>query len=191
MKRKDFIIVAVVVVIAAGLFAYWKLGRTVQPVRGTPAGTLEMLPLEPAKTPEPDTQKTAGIFNILPGAYADEVLPTPTPIPEPRPTLYPAESYLRVVTNSGEYDLIPLITDAQFKLTQGENMENVIEIGVNSVKMHSSTCDNQDCVNQGEITLENRDERVLFDMIICLPNQVMLQLLSAEEAQTLWESYNE
>ena len=94
------------------------------------------------------------------------------------------------MTNSGEYDLIPLLGEAQFKLTQGEGIENVIEIGVNSVKMHSSSCDNQDCVEQGEITLENRDDRVLYDMIICLPNQVMLQLLNKEEAEALWESGN-
>ncbi|MEG2135951.1 MAG: NusG domain II-containing protein, partial [Clostridia bacterium] len=102
----------------------------------------------------------------------------------PRPTLEPAESYLRVSSKTGEYDLIPLNKPGKFNLIQGDQ-SNIIEIGVNSVKMHSSSCENQDCVKQGEMTLENRDSRILYDMIICLPNQVMLQLLSAEEARAL------
>ena len=36
-------------------------------------------------------------------------------------------------------------------------------------------------VDQGEVTLDNRKDRVLGNMIICLPNQVMLQLFTPEE----------
>jgi hypothetical protein len=47
--------------------------------------------------------------------------------------------------------------------------------------MEDSTCENHDCVEQGMVTLENRDERILSNMIICLPNQVTLQLFTPEE----------
>ena len=47
--------------------------------------------------------------------------------------------------------------------------------------MKSSPCDNQDCVKQGEVTLANKDERILSNMIICLPNQVVLELYTPEE----------
>jgi hypothetical protein len=47
--------------------------------------------------------------------------------------------------------------------------------------MEDSTCENHDCVDQGEVTLENRKDRILGNMIICLPNQVTLQLLTPDE----------
>ena len=47
--------------------------------------------------------------------------------------------------------------------------------------MEDSTCENHDCVDQGLVTLENRTDRILSNMIICLPNQVILQLYSPEE----------
>ena len=107
--------------------------------------------------------------------------------PTPAPTLYPAESYLRVTTATQVFEPIPLLGDGTLRLTQGEGIENVIHVGKNSVYMESSTCDNQDCIQQGEITLENRESRILYNMIICLPNQVSLELLTPEEAQVAWE----
>ncbi len=55
--------------------------------------------------------------------------------------------------------------------------------------MHASNCDNQDCVHQGKVTLDNRENRVLMNMIICLPNRVVLTLLDAQEAQKQWEEH--
>lgn len=54
--------------------------------------------------------------------------------------------------------------------------------------MKSSSCDNQACVHQGIVTLENMSTRVLQNMIICLPNEVVLSLLTPEEAQLQWQS---
>ena len=51
--------------------------------------------------------------------------------------------------------------------------------------MEEANCQNQDCVGQGEVTLENRYERILSNMIICLPNQVVLQLYSPEETMEM------
>ena len=57
----------------------------------------------------------------------------------------------------------------------------MVHISSEGVYMEKSTCENQDCVNQGLVTLENRDARVLYNMIVCLPNQVMLELYTYDE----------
>ena len=51
--------------------------------------------------------------------------------------------------------------------------------------MEESNCEGQDCVNEGEVTLENREERVLWNMIVCLPHQLVLELITREEALSL------
>ena len=61
----------------------------------------------------------------------------------------------------------------------------MIEVTPTSVKMYESTCANQDCVRQGTVSLENYKQRVLQNMIICLPNEVMLELYTAEELAAL------
>ena len=48
--------------------------------------------------------------------------------------------------------------------------------------MEKSNCEGQDCVDEGEVTLENRQERILGNMVICLPHQLMLYLITREEA---------
>lgn len=63
----------------------------------------------------------------------------------------------------------------------GHEMINIIRITDKAVFMESSTCENQDCVGQGEVTLENKELRILSNYIICLPHQVVVQLYSAEE----------
>jgi hypothetical protein len=57
--------------------------------------------------------------------------------------------------------------------------------------MKSSTCDNQDCVLQGTVSLENKYERVLGNMIICLPNEITLELFTPQElVQVLLQSFS-
>ena len=50
--------------------------------------------------------------------------------------------------------------------------------------MESSNCDNQNCVQEGTVTLENMNQRVLFNMVLCLPHQLSLEMLTASEAET-------
>ena len=96
---------------------------------------------------------------------------------------YPAASYLFVNTGSSAYSPIPLNGDNSFRITQQDGSENVIHIGENSFYMESSNCKNQNCVGQGEVTLENRESRPLFNMVICLPHNLSLELLTREEAE--------
>ena len=58
----------------------------------------------------------------------------------------------------------------------------MVSVTARGAVMQFSTCDNQSCVQQGEVTLDNRDSRVLGNMIICLPNEVILEVLTPEEA---------
>ena len=46
--------------------------------------------------------------------------------------------------------------------------------------MESSSCDNQDCVGQGEITLDNYKTRILSTFVICLPNEVTIEMVPVE-----------
>lgn len=88
-----------------------------------------------------------------------------------------------VITVAGEtYEPIRLDGAGKYTVTRGDKV-NVVEVTENSIRMHSSTCDNQDCVLQGTVTLENRADRVLQNMILCLPNEVVLELLTETEAR--------
>ncbi len=83
------------------------------------------------------------------------------------------------------YEPIALTGDGQYiTLRQGDaGLENTVYVTSHSMRMEHANCDNQDCIEQGEVTLENKDERLLGDFIVCLPNQVTLELLTAKE----WE----
>ena len=66
-------------------------------------------------------------------------------------------------------------------LPDGTEAVNTLHLTPEGVYMEDSTCEGHDCVQQGVVTLENREERILGNMIICLPNQVTLQLFTPEE----------
>lgn len=98
----------------------------------------------------------------------------------------PAAGYVLVstATQSGWLPL-PEEGEVTYPLRQiqpdGTESENLIHLTPDGVYMEDSTCPGHDCVNQGMVTLENKDERILGNMIICLPNQVVLQLYTPEE----------
>lgn len=97
-----------------------------------------------------------------------------------------AVGYVRVITAT-QTGWLPLPTEGESTIPlrqvteDGKLVENVIHLTPRGVYMESATCDNQDCVHQGEVTLENKADRALENMIICLPNQVCLELYSIEE----------
>ena len=95
---------------------------------------------------------------------------------------------------SGKYGLLPLPLEGEetYPIAQmfedGTRTENVLHLLPDGFYMESSTCENQDCVDQGTVTLENRSTRVLGSCVICLPNQVMAELYSAEEIQEMLQN---
>ena len=140
-----------------------------------------------AVPPDPPPAETGTVTKEKPAeSYADFVSETVRAYFEE----YPAASYLFVNTGSSAYSPIPLNGDNSFRIAQQDGSENVIHIGENSFYMESSNCKNQNCVGQGEVTLENRESRPLFNMVICLPHNLSLELLTREEAEArLMEMY--
>lgn len=78
------------------------------------------------------------------------------------------------------HTVLPLVDDV-ITLDQGDGRVNEITITAEGVTMSRSTCENQRCVHQGEVTLDNYQTRVLGSYIICLPNQVTIDLVMQEE----------
>ena len=104
----------------------------------------------------------------------------------------PAKAYLLVTVGGTVYQPLPLTQEGRYTVTQkATGAENVIHVTEDSVNMESSTCENQDCVDQGVVSLENKDERILANMIICLPNQVSLELYTPDEMRQLLLSMQE
>ena len=92
------------------------------------------------------------------------------------------KAYLRVQVSDQVWAPIALANGDTYTITQPDGKENVVKVTDIGAVMASSTCENQSCVEQGEVTLENRDMRVLSNMIICLPNEVILEVLTPAEA---------
>lgn len=98
--------------------------------------------------------------------------------------LVEADAYLKIelVGLGLIFEPLALTEERDLELPQPNGELNVVHITEHSIEMVHSNCPGQDCVKQGIVTLENRDTRALTNMIICLPNQVILELLTPEEA---------
>lgn len=90
------------------------------------------------------------------------------------------EAYLVMSVSGTLYEPLPLTDEGTFTIKQNETTTNTVHVTPTSVWMEHSSCDNQDCVTQGTVSLENMETRVLPNMIICLPNEVVLELHTAE-----------
>lgn len=126
-----------------------------------------------SQSPESSTSQVSPAEDTL----TESSLPPATPVP--------ARGYVCVtVGTSSRWFALPEAEDLSFTIsqTQGEEkQENVIHLTQDGVYMESSTCENQDCVHQGAVTLENKDTRLLANMIICLPHQVSIELYTPDE----------
>lgn len=119
-----------------------------------------------------------------------ESAPAGLPSSEEELTTAPAKGYVLVTTaTQSGWLALPEEGEVSFPLRQikpdSTEALNVIHLTPNSVYMEDANCENHDCIEEGEVTLENRNERVLYNMIVCLPNQVMLALYTPEEVLTL------
>lgn len=118
--------------------------------------------------------------------------PADDPAEAPTATAVPARGYVMVQTAT-QYGFLPLpeeeysIPVSQI-LPDGTTCTNVIHLLPDGVYMESSTCENQDCVGEGTVTLENKADRVLGNFILCLPNQVTLQLFTPEELLEIYSA---
>ena len=193
LKRKDLWILLA----AVGLAGLLMLAATLLPKISTKqaGGQLNTAneTITDVKDIENAAQQTALPDETLSPKTADkqntqDFLLTADPEDKQPPALIPAEAYLSVQIGQVVYDPIPLLEDNELSIKQADGKLNVIGFTNSSIFMKSSTCDNQACVKQGTVTLDNISGRVLQNMIICLPNEVVLSLLTLQEAQLEWDA---
>ena len=147
--------------------------------RNAPANVDANAPLLPLTATDAPTEAPTEIATSTPeAAAAPEV--TDAPEATATPDLSQVKAYLVVTVGDKTYQPIPLTEEGYYRLRHGDCI-NIVHVTPTSIDMHEANCDNQDCVEQGEVTLENKDTRILGNMIICLPNQVTLQLYSRDE----------
>ena len=161
MKKPNLLAVGIIlalIVLVALFAAFFPQKRTID--ADAPAVTLDTSATEAPQATEAPTAQ--------PGADAQA-----TEIPE-------VEAYLIITVQGNIYEPLPLTGEGTFTIRQDETIYNTVHITPTSMWMEHSSCDNQDCVEQGVVSLENMTDRVLYNMVICLPNQVSLELHTPE-----------
>ena len=183
MKNRNAVILAalaLLILCALGLsFVFPKSAPDIQ--KSSDELELEFIP----SSRTPACRHERGLF-ALPAAHAEE--PSPQPSDTPAPTLAPDEvrAFLLVSVGGVTYSPIPLTQTGDFVIRQRDtDRVNVVHVTPDSVQMASSTCENQLCVEEGIVTLENKGTRILGGYIICLPNEVTLELYGREELEAL------
>ena len=137
---------------------------------------------EPSEAPTEEPTATEASTKAEPAEATD----TPTEAAKAASVVQEPKAYLLVIIGDAVYQPVPLTGDGDYTVTQKAiGAENKIHVTAESIQMSSANCDNQDCVDQGEVSLSNREERLLGNMIICLPNNVTLELLTPAEAEEL------
>ena len=86
-----------------------------------------------------------------------------------------------ILVGNEEYARVPLSQPQTLTVRQDNGAVNVVEVSERGMRMVSSTCDNQICVHQGWVTLDNWEMKPQQQFVSCLPNQVMLELVEATE----------
>ena len=88
-----------------------------------------------------------------------------------------------VITVAGRQygDPIPMDRDKIITIKQDNGAINKIHITPEYVVMESSTCENQDCIGEGEVNVNTYKDRILSTYIICLPNQVTIEMVPADD----------
>ena len=70
-------------------------------------------------------------------------------------------------------------------LEDGTIWRNVIRMTPEGFCMIEADCEGHDCIEEGEVTLENMQDRLLWNMVICAPHKLTLSLYTPEEAEKL------
>lgn len=140
----------------------------------------------PTKTPTEAPTEEPTATEASTEAETTEATDAPTETAKAASVVQEPKAYLLVIIGDAVYQPVPLTGDGDYTVTQKAiGAENKIHVTAESIQMSSANCDNQDCVEQGEVSLSNREERLLGNMIICLPNNVTLELLTPAEAEEL------
>lgn len=196
LKKKDLLIIAVVLLAAVALFAGSKmLPKTdlstktadvtlapdaIEYLDETPAPTAT----DAAQTPEATAEPAA--TEALAATEAPEATDAPQSANMVGPMMPKQTEKVRghvVITVAGRQygDPIPMDRDKIITVKQENGAINRIHITPEYVEMESSTCENQDCIGEGEVNVNTYKDRILSTYIICLPNQVTIEMVPADE----------
>ena len=93
-----------------------------------------------------------------------------------RPMTVVDEDMVIISVDGKEYARVPLSKPQTVTVAQKDGSVNVVEVSDQGAVMLSSTCDNQLCVEMGEVTVDNWEYRPNQQFIICLPNRVGVEL---------------
>ena len=93
-----------------------------------------------------------------------------------RPMTVVDEDMIIISVDGKEYARVPLSKPQTVTVAQKDGSVNVVEVSDHGAVMLSSTCDNQLCVEMGEVTVDNWEYRPNQQFIICLPNRVGVEL---------------
>lgn len=102
----------------------------------------------------------------------------------------PAIAYV-LVDAPNPIGFLPLPTEGEYTRTirqvmaDGSEAVNVLHLTPEGFWMEESNCENHDCIDEGTVTLANREERLLGNLVICLLHQLMCELVTREEALRL------
>lgn len=104
----------------------------------------------------------------------------------------PATAYV-LVSLENPVGFLPLPVTGEYRRTirqtmaDGSEAVNVVHLTPDGFRMEDSNCEGHDCIDEGKVTLENREERVLGSWVICLPHQLVCELMTREEAVSFLE----
>ena len=99
----------------------------------------------------------------------------------------PAPGYILLQTeNSTGFLALPTegeqIQEIIQKHADGTEWRNVIRMTPEGFVMIEADCEGHDCIEEGEVTLENMQDRLLWNMVICAPHRLTLSLYTPAEA---------
>jgi len=97
-----------------------------------------------------------------------------------RPMTAVEEDMVIITIGGEEYARVPLSKPQTVTVAQDNGCVNVVEVSDHGAVMVASTCDNQLCVEMGEVTVDNWEFRPNQQFIICLPNRVSVELAVTE-----------
>ncbi len=184
LKKKDLLIIAVVLLAAVALFAGSKLLPKTDLSTKTADVTLAPDATEAAQTPEATAEPAA--TEAPTATEAPETTDAPQSANMVGPMMPKQTEKVRghvVITVAGRQygDPIPMDRDKIITVKQENGAINRIHITPEYVEMESSTCENQDCIGEGEVNVNTYKDRILSTYIICLPNQVTIEMVPADE----------
>ena len=197
LKRKDVLLIAAVLVIAAALLGVSRLMPKTTLTDKTADVTLapdaiEYIEATVAPTEAPTAEPTQAPTEAPAEATAEPTeAPTAEPTqeagpamvgPMPAPQMQAVRGHVIITVGNRQYgDPIPMDREKIITVKQESGQINKVHITPDGAWMEYSTCDNQDCVGQGHITMDNYKTRILSTFVICLPNNVTVEMVPAEE----------